>query len=83
MTAAPTILIVDDSGVNRRLIQALLEPQGYDTRTAASGEDALVCIAKDPPDLILPDVMMPGLDGRQVAKALKTDRRPPTSPSSW
>ena len=72
MTAA-TILIVDDSGMNRRLIQALLGPQGYDTRTAASGEEALVSVAKNPPDLILLDVMMPGLDGRQVAKALKTD----------
>ena len=73
MTATATILIVDDSGVNRRLIQALLEPQGYLTRTAASGEEALVSVAKNPPDLILLDVLMPGLDGGQVAAALKAD----------
>jgi CheY-like chemotaxis protein len=59
--------------VNRRLLQALLGPQGYVTRTAASGEEALASIAKDPSDLILLDVMMPGLDGRQVAAALKAD----------
>ena len=73
MSATAAILIVDDESQNRRLLKALLVPEGYDTRTAASGEDALVSIAKDPPDLILLDVMMPGLDGRQVARALKAD----------
>ena len=73
MIAPGTILIVDDSGVNRRLIQALLEPQDYVTRTAASGEEALNAVADNPPDLILLDVMMPGLDGRQVARVLKAD----------
>ena len=73
MSAAAVILIVDDESQNCRLLEALLAPEGYETRTAASGEDALVSIAKDPPDLILLDVMMPGLDGRQVAKALKAD----------
>jgi PAS domain S-box-containing protein len=73
MTTPATVLIVDDSVVNRRLIQALLEPKGYVIRTAASGEEALASVAADPPDLILLDVMMPGLDGRQVASALKAD----------
>ncbi|MBC7561008.1 MAG: response regulator [Dermatophilaceae bacterium] len=73
MSAAAAILIVDDESQNCRLLEALLVPEGYDTRTAASGEDALVSIAKDPPDLILLDVMMPGPDGRQVARALKAD----------
>ena len=73
MTAPATILIVDDEVVNRRLLQALLGPEGYVTSTAASGKEALVAIADNPPDLILLDVMMPGLDGRQVARALKAD----------
>ena len=73
MTAPATILIVDDEVVNRRLLQALLGPEGYVTSTAASGNEALVAIADNPPDLILLDVMMPGLDGRQVARALKAD----------
>ncbi len=73
MTAPSTILIVDDESLNRRLLQALLGPEGYVTCTAASGKEALAAIADNPPDLILLDVMMPGLDGRQVARVLKAD----------
>ena len=73
MTEPATILIVDDESANRRLLQALLGPEGYVTRTADSGQEALASIADDPPDLILLDVLMPGLDGRQVASALKAD----------
>ena len=73
MNAPATILIVDDEQANRRLLQALLRPEGYVTRSAASGEEALTSIADDPPDLILLDVMMPGLSGRQVASAVKSD----------
>ncbi|HEY5247825.1 MAG TPA: response regulator, partial [Dermatophilaceae bacterium] len=71
MTTPASILIVDDEPQNRRLLEALLGPEGYVTRTAASGKEALASIADDPPDLILLDVMMPGMDGRQVASALK------------
>jgi len=73
MPEPATILIVDDERANRRLLQALLGPEGYVTRTAASGEEALTSIADDPPDLILLDVMMPGLDGREVASTVKAD----------
>ena len=73
-TAAPaTILIVDDESKNRRLLQALLGPEGYATRTAAGGSGALASVADDPPDLILLDDRMPGMTGRQVAKAVKSD----------
>jgi diguanylate cyclase (GGDEF)-like protein/PAS domain S-box-containing protein len=68
-----TILIVDDESLNLRLLQALLGHEGYVLRTAAGGEEALAAVADDPPDLILLDVMMPGLDGRQVARAVKAD----------
>ena len=71
--APAVILIVDDDGQNRRLLQALLGHEGYVTRTAESGEEALTAIADDPPDLILLDVLMPGMDGRQVARAVKAD----------
>ena len=73
MTAPGTILIVDDESVNRRLLQALLGPEGYVTCTAASGREAIAAIADNPPDLILLDVMMPGLDGREVASTVKAD----------
>ena len=79
MSDAPaTILIVDDEAQNRRLLEALLLPEGYLTQTAASGQEALDSVSAHPPDLILLDVMMPGMDGYQVARTLKTN--PATSP---
>jgi diguanylate cyclase (GGDEF)-like protein/PAS domain S-box-containing protein len=68
-----TILIVDDAIQNRKLLEALLRPEGYVTLCAASGEEALESIAHEAPDLVLLDVMMPGMDGCDVAKALKAD----------
>ena len=73
MSAPATILIVDDERQNRRLLQALLGPEGYATRTAASGKEALASIADDPPDLILLDDMMPEMRGIMVASLLKAD----------
>jgi diguanylate cyclase (GGDEF)-like protein/PAS domain S-box-containing protein len=66
-----TILIVDDEIRNRRLLEALLQPEGYQTLSAANGEEALASIAQHPPDLILLDIMMPGMDGYQVATIVK------------
>jgi diguanylate cyclase (GGDEF)-like protein/PAS domain S-box-containing protein len=68
-----TILIVDDEPQNRKLLETLLRPEGYVTLTANNGEDALALVRLHLPDLILLDVMMPGMDGYEVAKALKTD----------
>ncbi len=74
MNAGPaTILIVDDEAQNRKLLEALLHPAGYATVCAANGDEALVCVARQAPDLILLDVMMPGIDGYAVARALKSD----------
>jgi diguanylate cyclase (GGDEF)-like protein/PAS domain S-box-containing protein len=71
LPAAPTILIVDDEPQNRRLLAVLLRPEGYQTESVASGEEALTAIAHSAPDLILLDIMMPGIDGYQVASILK------------
>ena len=70
-----TILIVDDEIQNRKLLEALLRPEGYLTVSAASGEEALEAIARFPPDLILLDIMMPGMDGYRVARILKGSPR--------
>jgi PAS domain S-box-containing protein len=67
----PRILIVDDERQNRQLLEVMLQPEGFHITTAASGEEALARVAKEPPDLILLDVMMPGMDGYQVAGRLK------------
>lgn len=68
-----TILIVDDEPQNRKLLEVLLQPEGYATLSAASGQEALTLIAQSPPDLILLDIMMPGMDGFMVAAQLKAD----------
>jgi len=70
---AATILIVDDEIQNRKLLETLLRPEGYVTHSAANGEEALASIAQCAPDLILLDVMMPGMDGYEVASVLKAD----------
>lgn len=65
------ILVVDDDRINRTLLTVMLEPEGYVVTTAESGEAALAAIAAAPPDLVLLDVLMPGLDGYAVASQLK------------
>lgn len=72
-TAPATLLIVDDDECIRELLEELLEDQGYNTLSASSGEMALMMIANQPPDLILLDAMMPGMDGYQVARELKSN----------
>jgi diguanylate cyclase (GGDEF)-like protein/PAS domain S-box-containing protein len=67
------ILIVDDEAQNCKLLELLLQPEGYLTRSAANGEDALASVAASAPDLILLDIMMPGLDGYEVATRLKAE----------
>jgi putative two-component system response regulator len=70
---AATILIVDDESRNVRLLEALLRPAGYLTRSAASGVEALASITQQAPDLILLDIMMPEMTGYEVAGALKAN----------
>jgi signal transduction histidine kinase len=67
------ILIVDDDRHNRQLLDVMLTPEGFIVRTAASGEEALAMVAAEPPDLILLDVMMTGIDGYQVAAQIKAN----------
>ena len=67
------ILIVDDERLNRELLEVLLAPEGYVLLTASSGEEALAVIAEQQPDLILLDVLMPGLDGYEVTARIKSD----------
>jgi diguanylate cyclase (GGDEF)-like protein/PAS domain S-box-containing protein len=73
MKRMATILIVDDQEANRRLLEVLLKPEGYLTITAADGHEALEAVADNSVDLILLDVMMPNMDGYQLASILKAD----------
>ena len=65
------VLIVDDERHNRQLLEAMLSPEGYLLVTASSGEEALTVVRLQPPDLILLDVMMPGMDGYELTNAVK------------
>src|SRR4029077_16514755 len=65
------ILIVDDERLNRQLLEVMLAPEGFLLLTAASGEEALAMVAEQPPDLILLDLLMPGMDGYQVTARIK------------
>jgi adenylate cyclase len=71
--AAARILVVDDVPLNVKLIADLLGVKGYRTSTASSGAEALASLAADPPDLVLLDVMMPGLSGYDVCRAIRAD----------
>ena len=68
-----TILIVDDEPHNRKLLDTLLRHEGYLAISAATGEEALLSVAQHAPDLILLDVMMPGMNGYEVARRLKAN----------
>jgi len=68
-----TILVVDDIPTNIKVLFDYLKSLGFKVRIAKSGENALTQIALSPPDLILLDVMMPGLDGFEVCRRLKAD----------
>jgi two-component system sensor histidine kinase/response regulator len=70
-----TILIVDDDPMVRRMLEALLSQEGYDLAFAASGPEALARLDELSPDVILLDVMMPGMNGFQVCQRLKADER--------
>ncbi|KAE9658051.1 EAL domain-containing response regulator [Pseudomonas fluorescens] len=72
MASSPaTLLIVDDEPQVRKLLETLLHHEGYVTQSACCGEEALRLVAQQPPDLILLDIMMPGMDGYEVASQLK------------
>jgi len=77
---ADRILVVDDSPDNVFLIQAILEEEGYKIITAADGRTALAKVEESPPDLVLLDVMMPGMDGFEVTKRLRDNTSLPFIP---
>lgn len=70
-----TILIADDHDDNRELLFLLLSGAGYDVREARNGSQCLAQAQDQPPDLIVMDLSMPGLDGWAVFQELKADQR--------
>ena len=68
-----TVLIVDDTIANVLLLKVLIGNQKYRIVTAGNGMEALQAVEKESPDLILLDIMMPGMNGYEVAEKLKAD----------
>ncbi len=69
--ATSTVLVVDDQPPNIRLLDAILSPRGYDVRSAGSGEEALKVVAETDVDLVLLDIVMPGMDGYEVCRRIR------------
>jgi twitching motility two-component system response regulator PilH len=72
-TAIKTVMVVDDSPTDRAFIEGLLKKGGYGVLTAASGEAALEFAKVRQPDVILMDVVMPGLNGFQATRLITRD----------
>jgi len=68
---APRILVVDDDPVIVRLLEVNFRLEGFEVVTALRGEEALALSQEAPPDIILLDVMMPGMDGYEVCRRLR------------
>ncbi|MGQ0625428.1 MAG: response regulator [Sporichthyaceae bacterium] len=67
------VLVVDDTPANVRLLEAVLTPRGYQVLCADSGEEALKLVAKERPDIVLLDLLMPGINGHEVCRRLRDD----------
>ncbi len=67
------IMVVDDEESVLELLKAVLENDGYDVITASGGEECLEKLKKVKPDLVLLDMMMPGMSGREVCERIRKD----------
>ena len=72
-TAVPRVLVVDDEPSIVDALATCLRYEGFDVDEAATGRDALALAQDDPPDLVILDVMLPGLDGLEVTRRLRAD----------
>ena len=77
----PRILAIDDSPVTLKIIVSTLTPLGYEVTTAPDGEQGLVLVHNVKPDIVITDVMMPGIDGYEVTRQIRRDPTLPTCPS--
>ena len=69
------ILVVEDNERNLKLLRDVLEYAGYDVRVARTGEDGVSLAASEPPDLVLMDLQLPGVDGMEALRRLRESPR--------
>ena len=72
MTGPVTVLAVDDQPANLRLLDAVLTPRGHRVLTASSGTDGLALLETEDVDLVLLDIVMPGMDGHEVCRRIRS-----------
>ena len=72
MRAAPLIVVADDDTITRSIINLKLKSRGYDVITASDGSHALQAIEAEAPDLVVLDAMMPGIDGFELLRQIKS-----------
>jgi two-component system alkaline phosphatase synthesis response regulator PhoP len=77
VSAVPSVLVVDDEANIRELVTVYLTAAGFDVRQASDGPRALESAAERPPDLIVLDIMLPGIDGMTVCRTLRETSRVP------
>lgn len=75
-----SVLVVDDNEDNIRIVSTILLARGFEVRIARDGKDALEAVKRALPDVILLDVMMPGMDGIEVLDHVKADPRTASIP---
>lgn len=75
--SGPRILVVDDEPAIRRTLRTNLLARGYDVVAVETGEEALRCVAEHTPDLVILDLMLPGLSGLDVCHALRAESAVP------
>lgn len=68
---SPRILVIEDNALNLKLVRDVLEHAGYDVGSAETGELGLAAAAQDPPDLVLLDLQLPGMDGHETLRRLR------------
>jgi CheY-like chemotaxis protein len=69
------ILIVEDNPLNMELARDLLEARGYVVREAATAQEGIEAVKERPPDLVLMDIQLPGMDGLAATRLLREDRK--------
>jgi two-component system cell cycle response regulator len=69
----PRVLVVDDTFFNVKLLEVRLQAASFEVVTAFNGEEALIRLAQHRPDIVLLDVMMPGMDGYEVCRRIRAN----------